>query len=180
MPTKTVPLSVRVPLEDAEFIASLQINGATTPSDKLRAIINQARKRQLGSEDFDSILSFFGEQMAPVIRKIRIAEHGGQNHSELLSIVCEKVPELFAFLTNFTAQRKDLDLKELMKLERQVADRLFRLLEGVLRLSVTPRAPCYDETVISERIEPLLDLIRMISSWSEQHNERDPHQEIEK
>jgi hypothetical protein len=33
---KTVPLSVRVSHEDAEFIANLYIGDAVTPSDKVR------------------------------------------------------------------------------------------------------------------------------------------------
>ena len=39
----TVAMSVRVPQVDAEFIASLDLPGASTPSDKLRAIIAAAR-----------------------------------------------------------------------------------------------------------------------------------------
>ena len=62
--TKTVPLSVRVPYEDAEFIAGLHVNGANTPSDKLRAIINQARRRHQGGQDFGSALMFFEEQIS--------------------------------------------------------------------------------------------------------------------
>jgi len=179
MPTKTVPLSVRVPLEDAEFIAGLQINGATTPSDKLRAIIDQARQRQIGGEDFDSFLSYFSEQMAPVTRKIRLGEHGGQKHSELLSIVCEKLPDLFAYMANFSAQRETLDPESLKELEGQAADRLFRLLEAVLRLAVTSRAPCYDPSAISDRIAPLLDLVKVVSLVSEKHREDDRQKETE-
>jgi hypothetical protein len=167
MSSKTVPLSVRVPLEDAEFVAGLQVNGATTPSDKLRAIITQARQRELGGEDFDSYLSHSMKQVAPVGRKIRVAEHGSNTHSELLKVVCEKIPELFAYVASFSAQHEHPDLDQLKEFEAHAADRLFRLIEAVLRLGVTSRAPCYDEHAISRRIEPIQDLVRVIASVNE-------------
>ena len=44
MSSKTVPLSVRISHDDAEYIAGLKIDDALTPSDKVRAIIRDARK----------------------------------------------------------------------------------------------------------------------------------------
>ena len=175
MSNKTVPLSVRVPLEDAEFIAGLQVNGATTPSDKLRAIITQARQRQLGGEDFDSLLTHYGEEIAPIVRRIRLAEHAAQTHSELLNLACEKIPEIFACMVSFTPENDKASFEQLKDFEARVGDRLFRLLEAVLRLGVTSRAPCYDEEAISRRIEPILDLVNVISKAIEQ-SERRTHQ----
>jgi hypothetical protein len=162
--TKTVPLSVRVPYEDAEFIAGLHVNGANTPSDKLRAIINQARRRHQGGQDFGSALTFFEEQIAPVAHQIRKGERECHMHSELLGLANSKLPELLAFIVSYGADRESLDSEALQELESGVANRVFRLFEGVMRLAVTPRCPCYDENVISDRIDPLIDLARIILS----------------
>ena len=43
---KTVPISVRVSNEDAEFIATLQIDNAVTPSDKVRSLIKEAKQKK--------------------------------------------------------------------------------------------------------------------------------------
>ncbi len=40
---KKIQIGARVNEEDAEFLNLLEINGATTPNDKLRAIIEEAR-----------------------------------------------------------------------------------------------------------------------------------------
>ena len=52
MPGKTVPLSVRVTDADAEFLARLDIAGATTPSEKLRALLTAERTRGEGAGEF--------------------------------------------------------------------------------------------------------------------------------
>ena len=52
MASKTVQISARISNEDAEFLSKLTINGAKTPSDKLRAIITQTRKRSIEIQDY--------------------------------------------------------------------------------------------------------------------------------
>lgn len=169
--TKTVPLSVRVPYEDAEFIAGLHVNGANTPSDKLRAIISEARRQHQGGQDYGSVLSFFEEQIAPIVHMVRKGEHDSRKHSEFLALINAKLPEILAFIISYAAQRETLDLAALQELESGVANRVFRLLEGVMRLAVTPSCPCYDREVISDRIDPVLDLARVVLASKEQQEE---------
>ncbi len=75
-----------------------------------------------------------------------------------------KLPELLAFIVSHAAENESLDSEALQELESGVANRVFRLFEGVMRLAVTPSCPCYDENVISDRIDPLIDLVRIILS----------------
>ena len=49
---KSVPFSVRLTSEDAEYVAALQIPGAVTSSDKIRHIISDARKRREAPNQF--------------------------------------------------------------------------------------------------------------------------------
>ena len=49
--SKSVPLSVRVSPDDARFISQIDIAGAATPSDKVRALLADARKRREGFSD---------------------------------------------------------------------------------------------------------------------------------
>ena len=57
MPPKTITLSVRLSQEDSDYLASLKINNATTPSDKLRAIIAQSKELQFGDKDYGKSLA---------------------------------------------------------------------------------------------------------------------------
>ena len=41
--TNRIPVSVRITQEDADFIAELKIEGANTPSEKIRELLKQAR-----------------------------------------------------------------------------------------------------------------------------------------
>ena len=47
-------LSARIPLEDIEWLASLDIQGAVSPSDKLRALIAQMRRQYEGTLDYEA------------------------------------------------------------------------------------------------------------------------------
>ena len=65
--SKTVSISARISHEDAEFLSSLTIEGATTPSDKLRALLADARQRHAGLQDYSSNLSHSNAQLGPVL-----------------------------------------------------------------------------------------------------------------
>jgi hypothetical protein len=122
----------------------------------------------MGGEDFDSHFAYFSDQIAPITRKIRIAEHAGHMHSELLNLACEKIPEIFACVVNFPPEQEKPVVEQLKEFESRVADRLFRLLEAILRLGVTSNAPCYDPDAIAKRIGPILDLVKVVSVAQEQ------------
>ena len=74
MPGKTVPLSVRVTDADAEFLARLDIAGATTPSEKLRALLTAERTRGEGAGDPHRSFEIIRDLLRPAQRGIRLAE----------------------------------------------------------------------------------------------------------
>jgi hypothetical protein len=46
MPGKSIPISVRITPGDAAFLAQRSIEGAKTPSEKIRGLIAQSREQQ--------------------------------------------------------------------------------------------------------------------------------------
>ena len=66
--SRSVPFSARISTEDAAFIAGLEIDGAHTPSDKLRALLAEARKRRQGSGDYESSLQLAMDWLQPLRR----------------------------------------------------------------------------------------------------------------
>jgi len=166
MTSRTVPLSVRVSHEDADFLASLQIEGADTPSEKLRALIGEARRRQEAKGGFSESQSELRRVIQPLIDQVSDFEAGSEKYSQMLHLGLEWIPEAMAELI---AQRfkhtGDLEEEHMQQLERRVADRVFRLVEGFLRLAVTDDCEGYDPQVVQKRlprIRQLLELIRMM------------------
>ncbi|MDX1407166.1 MAG: hypothetical protein R3330_03505 [Saprospiraceae bacterium] len=164
MSAKMVQIGARIPQEDAEFISQLKVNGATTPSDKVRAIIAEARRRQQGAQDYQAGLNMMNELLGPVITHVRQLELKQQVHSELVSRTLEWLPEVLAFAVSSTSGlQDDKDVNALGHFEQSLADRVFRLMESILQMGVTQRCPCYDRRTILDRIDPILDLTRVIN-----------------
>jgi hypothetical protein len=159
--TKNVPLSVRVSEEDAEFIARLQISGATTPSDKIRSMLADARRRHEGVQDFGGALKMLEDLLAPVLHRLQGAEVEQRVHSQLLSRVAHWLPELVALLLTAFSGVKRLEAEHLQELEGEVADRVFRLIEDVLRMGITRECRGYDPSVVARRMGPVLELAEL-------------------
>ena len=47
-------LSARIPSEDLEWLVGLDVQGAVSPSDKLRSLIGQLRRQHEGSLDYSA------------------------------------------------------------------------------------------------------------------------------
>jgi len=163
---KTIPLSVRVAEEDSDFLAGLVIPGATTPSDKIRALIRDARMRHAGERSYAEGLTFQEEQLSPLIRQLRGSERELGMHSELLVQFMNWLPEATAYLhAELSEQGMDDDRKAaLLALERGIAERALSLMEACLRLAVTPKEPCYDTSCVREKVSPILELSTLVES----------------
>lgn len=168
MPGKSVPLSVRVSEADATFLAALSLPEATTPSDKIRALIREARRRRQGRHEYTESLAFQQELFAPFLNGLREAEAAAGKHSELLVHLANWMPEAIAFLVANLPEKDSEDVDPALdRLESGAADRVFALMDQVLRLGVTSRNPCYDTRAISARVGPISELSEMALSATE-------------
>lgn len=165
MSSKQVTISARISHEDAEFLSEMEINGAKTPSDKVRAVISEARRRRQRSSDYAGNLQMIQEIIFPVIQQIRKKEVENQTHSEVITRIAEWMPDALAFLisSDTNTQNKD-DLQMLLRLEQGMVERLFRLMESFLQLAISSRCPCYQPDTIHQRIAPVLELCDIIAS----------------
>lgn len=170
MATKAVTISARVPSEDAEFISRLEISGAITPSDKLRALIGEARSRHGCQRDYRTCMKLVQELINPVSSYVREQEHDLEVHSEVVTYLLDWLPEVLAFSMSSVSETSPIEDDELLKrLEEGILDRVFRLIEAIMRMGVTERGPCYSDTAIQKRIGVVLDLIRVIEIVSQEH-----------
>ncbi|OVE79973.1 hypothetical protein BVY02_01745 [bacterium J17] len=153
-----------MPLGDAEYISSLDVPGATTPSEKLRAIIAEARERSEGSRDYEGSLKNYLSMTAPAVMQLKRIENEEKMHSELVFKVIQWAQETLAYISTSIPKDNAPIKKELKDLENTVADRVFGFVEAVMRMGITKNNNCYTPTVVSSRVEPVLEISDVISS----------------
>lgn len=172
---KTVTLSARISQEDAEFISQLNIADAKTPSDKLRALVSEARRRSLHEEDFRGHLKMFQDMIGPVKANISETELAQNIHSEVVSRTLDWIPDMMAFVLSTTATKEEgMSKEQLTLLEAGLTERIFRLLDATTQLALTNPSPCYRPSVIQDRAQSLISLLSLInhvSSHSSHHKE---------
>ena len=167
MPDKSVSLSVRLTSDEAAFLAGYTPQGATTLSEKVRTVIAEAKQRRAGSENYADSLSFTEGLMGPAMHRLREIEAAHNIHSELLLALGHWLPDATASLiANVPSTRDKQGAEKLKKLEAMVADRVFALIEQILRLAVTGQSPCYDPSVVVSRTSTVVDLSEIIKHSS--------------
>ena len=75
MSANRIPLSVRIDQEEADFIAQLSIEGASTPSEKIRELLKQARMSHETVRDY----SFALDEMERLIQPAKHREYEEKN-----------------------------------------------------------------------------------------------------
>lgn len=158
----SIPLSVRIPQDDFEWLTALDIKGALTPSDKLRAIIQRHRREHDGSQSYELALGWLREIAQPFAHEVAAYEHRSSTRSEVVAIMLEWVPQLMALLASEHIPGDAGPLRA-----RQVEDMLLQrgvaLLGALLRLGISPSGYTYDEAAIAEqlpRLGKLVDAVR--------------------
>ncbi|MBU1311218.1 hypothetical protein MN202_08550 [Rheinheimera muenzenbergensis] len=155
MSTKTVPFSARISVEDAEFISSLEYDGAHTPSDKLRALLAETRRRHQGFTDYGQNLAQMQEWLGQIKRQLLVRQQQLNQHSELMIRLLDALPDLLATLQTLAASCSSLNSRELQHTEQQVLLKLCRLNELLLPLALTADA----DSVLQQGVFGLAKLI---------------------
>ena len=156
-------MSVRVPSEDVEWLSSLEIAGAVTPSDKLRGLIAQMRRQHQGTMDYASCVAWLRDLLAPFVTALRDVEHRHKLHSDAVNAIVEWVPQIAALMLAERRFGKDAPAQA-AALEEALLQRCFQLFNTLLRLGVMPRAECYDPAAIERHLGRVLELAEMISN----------------
>jgi hypothetical protein len=163
-------LSARIPTEDMEWLAGLDIQGAVSPSDKLRALIAQMRRQQEGTLDYERSLGWLRDLVAPFVTAIRAVEHHNRMHSEALTLAAEWLPQVMATLLSERALAKDAK-KHAIDVEEIVVQRCFQLLASLMRLAVTRDAACYSPAVIDKHVSTVLEIAGIVTQTRKMREE---------
>lgn len=162
---KTVPFSARISLEDAEFISSLEYEGAATPSDKLRALLAETRRRHGSQPDFSHNLAQMQEWFAPMKRRLLVRQDQLQANAEVANRLLDSLPELLARLQAMAARAEQATARDLRQGEQQLLQSLMRINELLLPLALRP-----EQEKTAAEMEVLFRLVDMIN----QHQAMNP------
>lgn len=164
MPSKTVPLSVRISDEDAEFLSSLEIGEARTPSEKLRALLASERQLRTQGHAPDQAAEMISDLLRPAQRRIRQIERQSGASSEALRRIYDRLPDLAAIALAGPQIEPDADTgaKALETLETQASDQALALCEDLLRLYVSPSVRKDARDTLSRRLTAIMELAELI------------------
>jgi len=163
MSTTMQTLSVRIPSEDLEWLAAIEISGASTPSDKLRALIAQMRRQHQGTMDYSACVAWLRDMLGPFVLALREAENRHRLHSEAVNAVVEWVPQIMATMLSERRFGKDAP-GQAKDLEAALVQRSFQLFSALMRMGVTPDSECYDPNVIEKHLPRVIELANLISA----------------
>ena len=164
MSSQMQTLSCRLPTEDIAWISALPIAGATTASDKLRALIAQIRRQNEGTLDYSGSVAWLREQIAPFVNALRDIENRHRMHSAAVNAVIEWVPVVMAtMLSERAIGARDAEARA-RHIEETLLQRSFQLLTTLMRLGVTRQADCYDPSAIERHLPRVLELAELISA----------------
>lgn len=104
MTAKSTPISVRITPRDAEFISELDIDEAITPSDKIRALLKEARKKRDAYKDLSTCFGLARKAVDPVFASIREEEISQQMHSELISCFGEWLTDVMGYIASLEGE----------------------------------------------------------------------------
>jgi hypothetical protein len=156
-------VSARIPVEDLQWLATLEVQGASTPSDKLRALVAQLRRQQEGALEYSASLQWMRDLVAPFATAVGTFEHRQGKHSEVVRLISDWVPQLMAILVSENNLGREPQRKA-QEIEDKLIGRAVQLLMGILRLAVTRGADCYDPQVLEKYLPQIIELSALIDS----------------
>ncbi|MCL2021365.1 MAG: hypothetical protein FWG81_04540 [Betaproteobacteria bacterium] len=153
-------VGVRFPVSDIEWLAGLQIKNAVTPSDKVRAIVAQARQQNSLYDDPQACLAWVREILSPLVIAAQAEEAQGHARCEILALLLEWLPSTLAALLVLAPEA---DRDALRQKEKIMLGRCFQLMEAVTRLALASPTQCHDPGAIRDNVLRISELAGVLS-----------------
>lgn len=163
MPSASVPVSLRLSPDDAQWLADQDLGGANSLGEKLRALLRESRSRAAGDApaDYAGWLARMTARVDGPVQALRQAEFATGIHSELLARFGAWLPETLAYC-QVAMPQADADPEALLRFEAGVAERLGVLAQQLLQLALTTPAPTYDPALPDTVSGPLVELAEAV------------------
>ncbi len=148
------PLSARIPGDVYLWLAGLQVEGATTNSDKLRVLLGQLKRQHDGALDYVAAHAWARDLTGRLRESLVRTEGRTGKSSEVVSLVLDHLTSMLALVVS-QAPVSESDATEF---EEALVRRAFALFETLLRQATTSSAAAYDPTVVRRLIGPTIEL----------------------
>ncbi|RZJ11009.1 MAG: hypothetical protein EOP39_07345 [Rubrivivax sp.] len=162
MATQTItmePLSARIPSDLYLWLAQLQVEGATTNSDKLRVLLSQLKRQHDGAFDYVAAHAW-ARELTHRLREALVRIEGTEGrHSEVLSTLLEQITTLMALVISHSPA----DCAEAVKLEDAVVRRAALLGESLLR-QAAGTAHAFDPGVVKRHLSTSIELASTLNA----------------
>ena len=123
MGAKSVPLSVRLPQKDAEYIAGLKAGDAVTMSEKVRYLVGEARRLSDEGASFEGVVKHTNDVLAPLGRALDALEKNDGESSQLLRAFLQWLPGLLATLETVDFERLTTQIPDLKDQIKRISDK---------------------------------------------------------
>jgi hypothetical protein len=157
MATQTVtmePLSARIPSDLYLWLAQLQVDGATTNSDKLRVLLGQLKRQHEGAFDFAAAHAW-ARELTHRLRQALVRIEGSEGrHSEVLGLLVEQTTALMALVISHAPGTAE----EATRLEDALVRRAALLGESLLRQATTGAAHAFDPAVVRRHLAATVEI----------------------
>lgn len=170
---KSTSLSVRVSDDDAAFLARLEIADATTPSEKLRALLRAERDRTEGGRDPLRAADVSRDLLAGALRKIKILEAKLGIRSGLVRETYDRLPDIMGRAIVGVADGTEDAESRAQNFEAELVDELFDLLHVTVELGMSPQRRVYDASALEGRLTALLNYVLVFGEAKEKLKETD-------
>lgn len=153
------PLSARIPSELYLWLAQLQVEGATTNSDKLRVLLSQLKRQHDGAFDYVAAHAWARDMTHPLREALVRTEGRCGRHSEVLNVLLDHVTTSLALVVSSAPA----DEAAAAQLEDALVRRAFALSEALLRQATTTAAAAYDPAVVRRHMAATVELAATIT-----------------
>ena len=157
-PTSMEPLSARIPGDLYLWLAQLQVEGATTNSDKLRVLLGQLKRQHDGALDYVAAHAWVRDLVGRLREALVRVEGTTGRHSEVVSLLLEHLTSAWALVVS----QAPADESEARVFEEALVRRMIALCETLLRQGATTHAAAYDPAVVRRLLGTTVELVNSL------------------
>jgi hypothetical protein len=168
-------VTLRLDEDDLTYLAGIDVPGAANLSEKIRALLADARAQRDGLGDFGAAYDFTRRLFATPERCVRDTEVRTQVRSELIARVLAWLPDTAAFVLSGACPRADPrpkdDAEHLRRLEHGLGERVLALVDSMLQLAHAGFPGCYDPGILARRSRSAVTMAAPAATSADTHRE---------
>jgi hypothetical protein len=153
-PATMEPLSARLPGDLYLWLAQLQVDGATTNSDKLRVLLGQLKRQHDGAFDYAAAHAWARDLTGRLRESLVRVEGSSGRHSDVMAALIDHTTATLALMVSQAPR----DAAEAAALEDALVRRGFALCDTLLRQALSSSAAAYDPAVVRRHLGATLEL----------------------